>query len=111
VYSNGERLGAVTNGNHTWYIADALGSVRQTLDDTGSPLATASYDPWGTPQGNLISPFGFTGELQDAAGLTYLRARWHTPGTGIFLAVDPFEGFPNQPYTQHPYAYALSNPV
>jgi RHS repeat-associated protein len=77
--------------------------VRQTLDNVGAPLATASYDPWGTPQGSAISPFGFTGELQDGAGLTYLRARWYTPGTGTFLAVDPFEGFPEQPYTQHPY--------
>lgn len=85
--------------------------MRQTLDNAGAPLANASYDPWGTPQGSAISPFGFTGELQDAAGLTYLRARWYTPGTGTLLGVDPFEGFPEQPYSQNPYAYAIGDPI
>jgi len=47
-----------------WYVGDALGSVRQTLDDAGAVLATTNYDPWGTPQGTLSGPFGFTGEVQ-----------------------------------------------
>jgi len=49
-----------------WYVGDALGSVRQTLDDAGAVVATTSYDPWGTPQGTLSAPFGFTGELHSA---------------------------------------------
>jgi hypothetical protein len=70
-----ERLAAQNGGVTTWYVADALGSLRQTLDSTGTPRGTASYDPWGTLQGSSLAPFGFTGELQDGAGLTYLRAR------------------------------------
>jgi RHS repeat-associated protein len=111
VYSPGERLAISPSGSRTWYIADALGSVRQTLDDAGTPLATASYDPWGTPQSSLISPFGFTGELQDAAGLTYLRARWYNPSHGTLTSVDPFSGFSTKPYSLHPYQYSYSNPV
>jgi hypothetical protein len=50
-----ERLAAQSGGVTTWYVADALGSLRQTLDSTGTPRGTASYDPWGTPQGGTIS--------------------------------------------------------
>ena len=95
----------------TWYLGDALGSVRQTLAASGAVLTTASYDPWGTPQGSTIAPFGFTGELQDGAGQVYLRARWYTPGAGAFNSRDPFAGWPERPYSSHPYAYALGNPV
>jgi len=93
-----------------WYVGDALGSVRQILDDAGAVLATTNYDPWGTPQGSLSAPFGFTGEVQ-SQGLVYLRARWYDPGSDTFLTKDPFAGFPRQPYSLHPYQYAYSNPL
>jgi len=73
-------------------------------------LATTSYDPWGTPQGSLSGPFGFTGELH-SAGQVYLRARWYAPGQGRFVSEDPFVGFPELPYSLHAYQYAYSNPV
>ncbi|NJO07656.1 MAG: hypothetical protein HC876_20245 [Chloroflexaceae bacterium] len=44
------------------------------------------------------------------SGLVYLRARWYDPASGTFLGRDPFEGFPDMPYSQHPYQYAYSNP-
>jgi RHS repeat-associated protein len=112
LYSH-ERLAAQAGGTTTWYAADALGSVRQTLGNAGIPLATASYDPWGTPQSSAISPFGFTGELQDAAGLTYLRARWYTPGAGTFLSARWRTSESNDflPLSHHIYAYGLNNPI
>ncbi|NTW04457.1 MAG: hypothetical protein HGA19_24870, partial [Oscillochloris sp.] len=76
----------------TWYLGDALGSVRQTLDSSGAVTASASYDPWGVPQGSTIAPFGFTGELQDSAGQVYLRARWYNAGSGTFTSRDSFLG-------------------
>jgi hypothetical protein len=36
-----------------------------------------------------VPTFGFTGELQDAAGLVYLRARWHHAAQGRFGVKDP----------------------
>jgi len=84
--------------------------VRQTLDDAGGVLATTNYDPWGTPQGTLSAPFGFTEELH-SAGQVYLRARWYAPGQGRFVSEDPFAGFPEMPYSLHAYQYAYSNPV
>jgi len=93
-----------------WYVGDALGSVRQTLDDAGAVVATTNYDPWGTPQGTLSTPFGFTEELHHP-GQVYLRARWYAPGQGTFPSRDPFAGWATRPYSLHPYQYAYSNPV
>jgi len=60
-----ERLAAVAAGTRTWYGSDGLGSVRQTLSDTGTSLGSVNYDPWGTPESGAVPTFGFTGELQD----------------------------------------------
>jgi hypothetical protein len=34
-----------TGGARTWYGSDALGSVRQTLNNSGAVLASVTYDP------------------------------------------------------------------
>ena len=62
------------------------------------------------PQGDLLGPFGFTGELHHGDQV-YLRARWYHPGSGTFPSRDPFAGFPEMPYSLHAYQYAYSNPV
>jgi RHS repeat-associated protein len=63
-------------------------------------------------QTGSVPTFGVTGDLHDGtAGLVTLRARWYTTRAGTFTAVDPFAGFAEQPYSQHPYQYAYSNPV
>ena len=67
----------------------------------------------GVPDNRSVAtPFGFTGELQDArSGLVYLRARWYDSTNGRFLQHAPFAGFATQPYSLHQYQYAFSNPV
>jgi RHS repeat-associated protein len=113
VYDHGStRLLADDGSARTWYVGDALGSVRMTLDDAGTALGSVGYDPWGAPQGELLGAFGFTGALQDgASNLLYLRARWYDPGQSTFTSRDPFAGFPATPYSLHPYQYAYSNPA
>ena len=106
-----ERLFGDDGSDRTWYLGDALGSVRMTLDAAGVPLAGLNYDPWGTPQSTTIAPFGFTGEPQDTAGNVYLRARWYTPGRGTFGSRDPFEGYPELPYSLQYYQYSYSAPT
>jgi YD repeat-containing protein len=44
------RLAALNGSTKTWYAADALGSVRRTVTDAGTPLGVVNYDPWGTPE-------------------------------------------------------------
>jgi RHS repeat-associated protein len=108
-----DRLAAVSGSVRTWYLGDALGSVRMTLNDLGLPLTTVNYDPWGTPEaGAQPTTFGFTGELQDvAAGLVNLRARWYGTTQGRFLTHDTFAGDPASPQSLHLYAYTHDNPV
>ncbi len=48
-----ERLYEQAGIVRTWYGGDALGSVRQTLDESGGALSAVNYDPWGTPEGGL----------------------------------------------------------
>jgi RHS repeat-associated protein len=109
-----ERLFQAQVMERLWYTADAQGSVQHLLSDQGAVLNSTQYDAWGRPKSALSTPFGFTGELQDqSTGLVYLRARWYDPNTGTFTgfrwAAD--ESWDNVPYSHHPYAYALSNPL
>lgn len=107
-----DRLAFVAGSTRTWYGTDALGSVRQTLTDSGVPLSVVNYDPWGTSESGTVPTFGFTGELQDAAtGLVNLRARWYDPTHSTFTSRDTFAGMPETPYSQHLYAYVLGNPL
>jgi len=105
-----ERLYGVAGSTRTWYASDALGSVRQTLNDSGSVLGAQHYDPWGTPQRATIAPFGFTGELQQGSSV-YLRARWYNTSSGAFGSRDSFAGYPEMPYSLMPYAYGYSDPA
>jgi RHS repeat-associated protein len=108
------RLASLNSGVKTWYAADALGSVRRTVTDAGVPLGIVNYDPWGTVETGTVPTFGFTGELQDVgAGLVNLRARWYSTGRGRFTTFRwrTSESSDTLPYSHHPYAYALGNPV
>jgi RHS repeat-associated protein len=84
--------------------------VRLTLDDNGTAYSGATYDPWGSPERGSVGTFGFTGELQQGDQL-YLRARWYNAESGTFTSKDPFEGYPQQPYSLHPYQYGYSAPT
>jgi hypothetical protein len=74
IYGNGaERLLGLAGTTQTWYLGDALGSVRQTQNSVGDIQQFVTYDPWGVPQNAAISPFGFTSELQQGENV-YLQA-------------------------------------
>jgi RHS repeat-associated protein len=63
-------------------------------------------------QGTRPSALRYTGEqTDDDTGLVYLRARWYDSATGRFTTRDPFPGLAVFPRTQHPYVYALNNPI
>jgi RHS repeat-associated protein len=114
VYAYGlGRLAQVEDGDWEWFLADALGSVRQMVDDDGAVILARDYSPFGllrAEAGTGDSGYGFTGE-QGGLGLVYLRARWYDPSLGRFLSVDPYLGGARLPQTQHPYVYCLNNPV
>jgi len=105
-----DRLFGVAGGTRTWYLSDALGSVRQTFDDAGFVQQALRYDAWGVPQGSSIAPFGYTGELQQG-NQVYLRARWYNAGSGAFGSRDSFAGMAEIPYSLHYFQYGYANPV
>ena len=105
-----ERLFASTSGTRTWYGSDALGSVRQTLSNTGVVQGAINYDPWGAVQSGSVATFGFTGEVQDGSNV-YLRARWYNASAGRFVGVDPWEGNAQRPLSLHKYAYSENDPA
>ncbi|KAB8144824.1 hypothetical protein F8S13_03020 [Chloroflexia bacterium SDU3-3] len=111
VYGAG-RIAALGGTSYTWYAADALGSVRGTLDAAGDLHSLVSYDPWGQVESGTAPTFGFTGELQQGDQV-YLRARWYNAARGGFDVArwSPRESFDEQPYSHNVYAYALGNPL
>ncbi|MCL0035754.1 RHS repeat-associated core domain-containing protein [Thermodesulfovibrionales bacterium] len=140
-YTIGNDLISMRRDDDTYfYHYDALGSVRQLTDDEGDTEEEYVYCAFGTPlEDNNDNPYGFTGERQfdEADGLVFLRARYYDPSIGRFISRDPWTWGPDDPRIlmtsghpanpiikrivltigatnpqfQHPYVYALNNPV
>jgi RHS repeat-associated protein len=100
----------LATGAITYLVADSLGSVRGTINNSGALAGTTSYDAWGNPQtsGGLTAatPFGFAGGYTDPSGLIYLINRYYDPQVGQFISVDPAIA-----QTLQPYLYAAGDPV
>ena len=112
LYGNG-RVGEY-NGIWTYYAADALGSVRQIVDASGTVQFAQSYEPYGDVLANVGSGggnYGYAGEWTDASGLQYLRARYYNTGIGRFLTRDTWEGDYNNPLSLNRWVYVEGNPV
>jgi len=107
-----ETLGAWDGSEWAYYLPDALGSVRQATDDTGTVTDSREWTPFGVEVGTAQGGLGYTGEWFDgSAGFTYLRARWYDGRTGRFTRRDPLPGQARWPQSQNPYPYAGNNPV
>ncbi|HVB42381.1 MAG TPA: RHS repeat-associated core domain-containing protein, partial [Streptosporangiaceae bacterium] len=100
----------LSTGVSTYLIPDRLGSVRGTVDSSGTLTGTTNYDAWGNPEtaGGLTAttPFGFASGYTDPNGLIYLIDRYYDPVTGQFISVDP-----DVSQTYEPYGYANGNPI
>ena len=127
-YTYGYNRIAQANEDITGYfLDDALGSVRQVVDENTEIVLSREYAPLRTLRpravsargvgetlaslGSFESEFGYTGELSDGMGLINLRARYYDPGTGRFLTKDSWAGDTGTPVTLVKWLYANSNPV
>ena len=114
LYSLGTRPIGQYTGVWEYLLPDALGSVRQIADASGSVTLAESYEPYGTvltSTGTASSIFGYAGEQFDTTGLIYLRARYMNPTLGIFLARDPWNGDVLRPGSMNGWNYVDGNPV
>ena len=100
----------VSRDGDGWLLADAVGSVRTVVDNTGAATGTQSFTAFGE-QLSGSGTFGFAGEQQDPTGLQHLRARQYNPALGRFTTVDPIQ--PGAPGTTgyNLYAYSGNNPI
>jgi len=106
------------------FIADALGSIRALVNETGHIVQSYQYDSFGNitildAEGNLIlqnkaipNPYTFTArEYDPESGLYYYRARYYDPRLGRFLQEDPVKGFALFPQSFNLYPYCRNNPI
>jgi RHS repeat-associated protein len=107
-----ETLGRWDGADWTYYLRDALGSIRQETDGTGGVTDSREWTPFGMEVGTAQEGLGYAGEWWDVhVGLLYLRARWYEPQTGRFTRRDPWEGSPQQPGTNNGFNYVMGNPI
>jgi len=95
-------------------LSDALGSVRQLVNMNSAITLTQSNAPYGEviqSVGTSQTNYAFTGEMRDANGLIYLRARYYAPQDGRFLSRDTWDGDYTRPLSLNRWGYVEGNPV
>ena len=108
-----DRLAQVSASEGDYFLADALGSVRQLADGKGTVKMAENFDPFGNVMekaGFAATMYGFTGEPQ-SEGLVYLRARVYSAQDGRFLSRDRSQGHLQAPMSLNAWLYALGNPT
>jgi len=108
-----DTLGQYVGSAWAYYLPDALGSVRQTVNAAGAVVSVREWSPYGVELGSTQAGLlGYTGEWQDAGvGLLYLRARWYQPTTGRFTQRDVWREGNLRPQSLHLYVYVENNAV
>jgi RHS repeat-associated protein len=88
----------------TYPLTDALGSVRGYADASNNVLSSVNYTPIGVPDTDW-NGWAFTGEWRSENETQYHRARHLSPGLGVWLSLDPFEGLVDRPMSLNGYMY------
>ena len=112
IYGNGRIAKAAGTGTE-YFLGDALGSVRQMTQGSGTLTYAKAYDPYGvvtTTSGASQTAYGYTSEYT-SQGLVYLRARMYAPNAGRFLTRDTWVGEYNRPLSLNKWMYTEGNPV
>ncbi len=109
------RIAQESTSGEQYFLADALGSVRQLVDASGSVQTAKSFEPYGevlSSLGDGTSNYGFTGEwTEHSVELVNLRSRIYSPGTGRFLTRDSWRGDYTRPLSLNGWNYVEANPV
>jgi len=87
----GSLLGHIDGGgNPTYYLSDALGSVRGTTQAAGTLTGSADYAVFGAARSTSgVHGVGYTGQKTGAeTGFTFIRAREHSPSPDRLTSAD-----------------------
>lgn len=107
--------GGVTR-SYRWLLSDKIGSGILVLDETGGLVRNTRFTPYGEidAEAPVVAPDDrhvYAGHpQQEETELTYMKARWMDPESGVFLSVDPLI-LPGDPRSHSGYAYAHNNPI
>jgi RHS repeat-associated protein len=114
LYGN-ERLAQQGSGGKEYFLTDALGSVRQLVDEYKAITLTRSYQPFGevlTSTGTGSSVYGYTGEMTDSyIKLIYLRSRYYSSDAGRFISKDTWQGDYNLPMSNNKWLFVYDNSI
>ncbi|MCW5625048.1 MAG: RHS repeat-associated core domain-containing protein [Burkholderiales bacterium] len=88
-----ERYARVTSAGTTALLSDAIDSLISMVNSSGTAVGTFTYEPYGKPthSGTDSTGYRFTGQIEDATGLMYYRARYYNPRLSRFVSEDPIE--------------------
>jgi RHS repeat-associated protein len=115
---------AEDDGSVEHFALDHLGTPRVITDGTGQVVAQHAYFPFGeeatdpAQDGQVMKFTGHERDPKSTAGntgddLDYMHARFNSPLTGRFMAVDPAQESADQqqPQSWNRYTYSLGNPL
>ncbi len=98
-----------------YFLGDALGSVRQIVNENGDVTLAKSYEPYGAileSAGGSTTSYGFTNEWMDRyTNLVYLRSQWYSPQLGRFISEDNWKGNHERPMSFNAWTYVQGNPI
>ncbi|MDD2503114.1 MAG: RHS repeat-associated core domain-containing protein, partial [Clostridia bacterium] len=111
-----KRFDGAYENMYFFYNYDIRGSVTNIIKPDGTRVKGYEYDEFGNTKEVGESQFKndvkFTGAVHDTStGLYYMNARFYNPSSGRFLSQDSYSGNPQDPWTQHLYAYCGNNPI
>ncbi|HCS73837.1 MAG TPA: hypothetical protein DIW17_08180 [Clostridiales bacterium] len=111
-----KRFDGAYENMYFFYNYDIRGSVTNIIKPDGTRVKGYEYDEFGNTnevgESQFKNDVKFTGAVHDTStGLYYMNARFYNPSSGRFLSQDSYSGNPQDPWTQHLYAYCGNNPI
>jgi RHS repeat-associated protein len=115
VYGLGPLYVVKADASTLTFTRDGGKSVRAEVNSSGAVTASFRYKVYGQiaqfSGSSTPTYLGYAGQLLDATGLYYMRARWYDAVTGRFATHDARAGSEIVPASLNRYAYANANPV
>ena len=108
IYNTNDRIKTVGE-TEAFYLTTRNGSISGKVDNTGIKIASYLYSSFGISNAEY-KKFGYTGEMHDATGLIFLRARYYNPNISRFISKDTFKGWLDNLPSQNQYTYVHNNP-
>ena len=115
IYANGLQIATHAGSTMTYFLSDALGSIRYATTSLSAISFSTDYQPYGLTFGatGSLEQFLFNDKLleEDAGGIYLYGARFYDPAIERFMTEDTSTGSLEDPQSQNRYIYARDNPL